>query len=192
MDPTHQKLKNLDSTQPNPTQPNPWVNPTHVQLWPRLSTRYYPQPRLRRLQLSIDIRSQAASNDRCRSTGQTDRQTDRRTDGHPTVTQTLHCILYARSVDNFAHAGYCPHFTMGRNTPISRNYPLSRRDPGPHLIHVSSGPSESTPQTAPRLRQPVFAERSRLRSTDTDRPRNIGNNRPHLMLRIAMRPNNSQ
>jgi len=27
--PTHQKLKNLDQTQPKPTQPNPWVNPTH-------------------------------------------------------------------------------------------------------------------------------------------------------------------
>ena len=27
--PTHYKIKNSD---PNPTQPNPWVNPTHVHL----------------------------------------------------------------------------------------------------------------------------------------------------------------
>ena len=34
MDPTQptKKLKNLDPTRPNPTQPNPWVNPTHGQL----------------------------------------------------------------------------------------------------------------------------------------------------------------
>jgi len=30
---THQKLKNLDPTQANPTQHNQWVNPTHGQLW---------------------------------------------------------------------------------------------------------------------------------------------------------------
>ena len=29
--PTHQKLKNPDPTQP--TQPNPWMDPTHDQLW---------------------------------------------------------------------------------------------------------------------------------------------------------------
>jgi len=29
---THQKAKNLDSTQPSPAQPNPWVDPTHGQL----------------------------------------------------------------------------------------------------------------------------------------------------------------
>jgi len=28
--PTHYKMKNSD---PNPTQLNPWVNPTHVHLW---------------------------------------------------------------------------------------------------------------------------------------------------------------
>ena len=28
--PTHGNLKNTTQTQPNPTQPNPWVNPTHV------------------------------------------------------------------------------------------------------------------------------------------------------------------
>jgi len=26
-------LKNLYPTRPNPTQPNPWVDPTHRQLW---------------------------------------------------------------------------------------------------------------------------------------------------------------
>jgi len=31
--PTHLKAKNFDPTQPSPTQPNPWVDPTHGQLW---------------------------------------------------------------------------------------------------------------------------------------------------------------
>ena len=31
--PTHQKLKKTDPIQPNPTQPNPWMDPTHDQLW---------------------------------------------------------------------------------------------------------------------------------------------------------------
>ena len=30
--PTHQKLKSSDPTQPNPTQLNPWMDPTHDQL----------------------------------------------------------------------------------------------------------------------------------------------------------------
>ena len=39
--PTHYKIKNSD---PNPTQPNPWVNPTHVHLCATM-TRCYSSPK---------------------------------------------------------------------------------------------------------------------------------------------------
>jgi len=46
------KLKNLDPTQPSPTQPNPWVDPTHGHLCAhcRLQTWRYPRCMALRLQ----------------------------------------------------------------------------------------------------------------------------------------------
>ena len=37
-DPTQPTKNQQISTQPNPTQPNPWVDPTHGQLWTDIST----------------------------------------------------------------------------------------------------------------------------------------------------------
>jgi len=40
-DPTQPTKKLTVSTQPNPTQPNPWVDPTHKQLWLRYLSYYF-------------------------------------------------------------------------------------------------------------------------------------------------------
>ena len=72
--------------------------------------------------------------------------------------------------------------------------PISWGDPGPHLIHGSLGPPESTTQTASWSLQP-FLYVWPLCSTDTEshtdrqthRPLYIDSNRPHIM-----QPNNVQ
>jgi len=60
----------------------------------------------------------------------------------------------------------------------------------------SSGQPESIPQTAPRSVHLFCRARGCDQQTDTQihrpvhRPDSIGNNRPHIMLSITMRPNN--
>jgi len=63
------------------------LNKPVLSLTPRLSTRRNPQPQLGRLQLSIDI---CCPRPGCEKRQTSINGTDSRTDGHPTVTQTLH------------------------------------------------------------------------------------------------------
>jgi len=69
-----------------------------------------------------------------------------------------------------------------KRPPLPRqNWPFATGDLDPHLIHAYLGPPDSTTQTTSRLVQP-FLQGSRSWQIDrqTDRPRYIGNSRPHL------------
>jgi len=74
-----------------------------------------------------------------------------------------------------AYEQYSLYFTMCHTSPTE--LPLPVGDVDPHLIHGSLGRPESTVQRASWSVQP-FLHGSR--SWQTNRPRYIGNNRPHL------------
>jgi len=78
------------------------------------------------------------------------------------------------------------YFTIRRDMS-SRNCPFPWRDPGPHLIHESFGPPETTTSSA------IFAGLTLVsnRHTQKDRPHYIDSNRMHLMFCISMWPNNT-
>ena len=83
-----------------------------------------------------------------------------------------------------ANAGYSIYFTMRQTMlPLPRKkLSLPRGILTPQLLHGFLDPPESVLQTAPRSVQPFCSAHGCDKQTDrqTYKPRNIGNNRPHL------------
>jgi len=78
-------------------------------------------------------------------------------------------------------------YTLQQAAPFPQKLPFPWEGSGPHLIHGSLGPPESSTQTASWSVQ-LFLQGSLL--WQTNRPRYmVGNNRPHLCTCTTMWPN---
>jgi len=110
---------------------------------------------------------------------------------HPSQYSKWHldCISHFSTTDHILSL----YFTMGWDmSPQNCPFPWGNR--GHDLTHGSLGPPESTTQTGCQLIQPFCMPHSLCptdRHTQTDRPRYICSNRPHLMVCIVMQPNST-
>ena len=106
----------------------------------------------------------------------------------------VYCTVYMYTVQliyrRFRRSSCCNAFPMGQNNPQNCSFP--------HLTRGYLGPSEYTTQTASRLVQSFCMAHACVQQIDkhrrTHRQTTLQStglvNRPHLMLCIAMRPNN--
>jgi len=92
-------------------------------------------------------------------------------------------------VSPFSAAIFSPYTAQWGETCRPQNCPFPWGDPGPHLVHGSLAPPESISQTASQL---IFHFcRADGCVQQTDRQCYINSNRLHIMLCIAMQPNNN-
>jgi len=104
---------------------------------------------------------------------------------HPSLCSKPHVDRISRL--SAAHRKVCLYFTVGWYM-FSKNCPYTPGDLDPNMVswaHPSPQPKRLS------IGSSVFAELMIVSDIETDRPRNVCSNRPHLMLCIAMRPNNN-